>query len=47
MKDSTMKISDTTKIELAKIGGELTAKDGRQRSMEEVVLHLIAAYRKR
>jgi hypothetical protein len=38
---STMKISDETKKELLRIGAEYTIKDGRERSLEEVVKILI------
>lgn len=38
---STMKISDETKKELMRIGAEYTMKDGKERSLEEVVKLLI------
>lgn len=41
---STMRISDETKRELVKIGAELSIKDGTERSMEDVVKHLIDFY---
>jgi hypothetical protein len=43
---STMRISDTTKRELVKIGAEMSIKDGSERSMEDVVKHLIDVYKK-
>ncbi len=43
---STMRISDETKRELVKIGAELSIKDGTERSMEDVVKHLIDVYKK-
>jgi hypothetical protein len=36
-----MKISDDTKKELMRIGAEYTMKDGKERSLEEVVKLLI------
>lgn len=44
---STMKISDETKKELARIGAEYTMKDGKERSLEEVVKLLIEERRHR
>jgi hypothetical protein len=38
---STMKISDETKKELTRIGAEYTMKDGKERTLEEVVKLLI------
>lgn len=38
---STMRISDETKRELLKIGGEFTAKDGKERTLEDVVKLLV------
>ncbi|MFB5599089.1 MAG: hypothetical protein ACE5SW_02535 [Nitrososphaeraceae archaeon] len=41
-----MRISDETKRELVKIGAELTIRDGTERSMEDVVKHLVDVYKK-
>jgi hypothetical protein len=41
-----MRISEETKKSLIKLGAELTAKDGRERSMEDVVKLLLDYYRK-
>ena len=38
---STMRISDETKRELVKIGAQLSVKDGTERSMKDVVKHVI------
>jgi hypothetical protein len=38
---STMKITEETKRELLKIGAEYTAKDGQDRSLEDIVKLLI------
>lgn len=38
---STMKITEDTKRELLKIGAEYTAKDGKDRSLEDIVKLLI------
>jgi hypothetical protein len=38
---STMKISEETKKSLLKIGGEHTMKDGKERSLEDIVKILI------
>jgi hypothetical protein len=43
---SSMRISEETKKTIIKIGAELTAKDGKERSMEDVVKLLIEQYRK-
>ena len=43
---STMKISDETKLELVKIGAGYSVKDGKERSLEEIVKLLIDEYRK-
>lgn len=43
---SSMRISDETKKAIIKIGAELTAKDGQERSMEDVVKFLIEQYKK-
>jgi hypothetical protein len=43
---SSMRISEETKKAIIKIGAELTAKDGKERSMEDVVKLLIEHYRK-
>jgi hypothetical protein len=43
---SSMRISEETKKAIIKIGAELTAKDGKERSMEDVVKLLIDYYRK-
>ncbi|MDR4511103.1 MAG: hypothetical protein MRJ93_05290 [Nitrososphaeraceae archaeon] len=43
---STMRINYETKRELVKIGAELSIKDGTERSMEDVVKHLIDVYKK-
>jgi hypothetical protein len=40
-------VSEETKRELIKIGGELTSKDGIERSMEDILKYLIHSYRKR
>jgi hypothetical protein len=42
---STLRVTEATKVELRKVGGELTAQDGKERSMEEIVLFLIDSYR--
>jgi hypothetical protein len=44
---SSIRVTEETKRELAKIGGELTAKDGIERSMEDILKILINAYRKK
>ncbi len=44
---SSIRVTEETKRELAKIGGELTAKDGLERSMEDILKILINAYRKK
>jgi hypothetical protein len=44
---STMRISDETKKELVKIGAELSIKDGKERSLEDIVKTLIQSYRKK
>jgi len=43
---SSMRISEETKKAIIKIGAEVTAKDGKDRSMEDVVKLLIEHYRK-
>ena len=43
---STMRISEETKKAIIKIGAEFTAKDGKERSMEDVVKLLIEHYRR-
>ncbi len=43
---STMKISDETKKELLKIGAEYTVKDGKERSLEQIVKILIGEHKK-
>ena len=43
---SSMRVSEETKKAIIKIGAELTAKDGKERSMEDVVKLLIDYYRK-
>jgi hypothetical protein len=43
---SSMRISEETKKAIIKIGAEVTAKDGKERSMEDVVKLLIEHYRK-
>jgi hypothetical protein len=40
-----MMISDETKRELIKFGAEFTAKDGKERTLEDVVKLLIEEYR--
>jgi hypothetical protein len=40
-------VSEETKRELIKIGGELIAKDGIERSMEDILKMLIKLYRKK
>ena len=42
---STMKIGEETKKSLLKIGAEHTLKDGRERSLEEVVKILIEEHK--
>jgi len=44
---STMRISEETKKELLKVGGELTAKDGVERTLEEVVKVLLSEHSER
>lgn len=44
---STMKISGETKKELMRIGAEYTMKDGKERSLEEVVKLLIEERRQK
>ena len=44
---SSIRVTEETKRELAKIGGELTAKDGIERSMEDILKILINSYRKK
>lgn len=44
---STMKISEETKKELMRIGAEYTMKDGKERSLEEIVKLLIEERRHR
>jgi hypothetical protein len=43
---SSMRISEETKKAIIKIGAEVTAKDGKERSMEDVVKLLIEHWRK-
>jgi hypothetical protein len=43
---STMKISDETKKELIKIGAEFSIKDGKERTLEDIVRLLIEEHRK-
>jgi len=43
---STMKINDETKKELIKIGAEYTMKDGRERSLGQIVKPLIDEHKK-
>lgn len=43
----SMRISDETKKELVKIGGELSSKDGIERTLENIVKILIELYKKR
>jgi hypothetical protein len=40
-----MKISDETKRELIRVGAEYALKDGKERSLEEIVKALIAEHR--
>jgi hypothetical protein len=42
-----MKISDDTKKELIKIGAEYTVKDGKERTLEDIVRLLIEEHKKR
>ena len=42
---STMKIGDETKRSLLKIGAEHTMKDGKERSLEDVVKILIEEHK--
>lgn len=44
---STMRISEETKKELLKVGGELTAKDGVERTLEEIVKLLLSEHSER
>lgn len=44
---STMKIGDETKKSLLKIGAEYTMKDGKERSLEEIVKILIEEHKAR
>jgi hypothetical protein len=44
---TSIRVTEETKRELTKIGGELTAKDGIERSMEDILKTLIKAYRKK
>jgi hypothetical protein len=44
---STMKISDETKKELIKIGAEYSIKDGKERTLEDIVRLLIEEHKKR
>ncbi len=44
---STMKITGETKKELMRIGAEYTMKDGKERSLEEVVKLLIEERRQK
>jgi len=44
---STMKIADETKKELLKIGAEYTLKDGKERSLEQIVKLLIEEHESR
>lgn len=42
---STMKISNETKKELMRIGAEFTMKDGKERTLEEIVRLLIEEHK--
>jgi hypothetical protein len=44
---STMKISEETKRELLKIGAEYTAKDGQDRTLEDIVKLLVQEHSKK
>jgi hypothetical protein len=44
---SSIRVTEETKRELIKIGGELTAKDGIERSMEDILKILINSYRRK
>jgi hypothetical protein len=44
---STMKITDETKKELVRIGAEYSLKDGKERTLEEVVKLLIGEHKHR
>jgi hypothetical protein len=43
----TIRVTEETKRELIKIGGELTANDGIEHSMEDILKILIKYYRKK
>jgi hypothetical protein len=43
---STMKINDETKRELLKIGAEYTLKDGKERTLEDIVRLLIGEHKR-
>jgi hypothetical protein len=44
---TSIRVTEETKRELIKIGGELMAKDGIERSMEDILKTLIKTYRKK
>jgi hypothetical protein len=44
---TSIRVTEETKRELIKIGGELMAKDGMERSMEDILKTLINSYRKK
>jgi len=46
MATSTMRISEETKRDLIKIGAELSVKDGKERSLEDVVKLLVDQWKK-
>lgn len=46
-KVSTMKISEDTKKELVKIGGEYMQKDGQSRSLEAIIKLLIDEHKRK
>jgi len=43
---TTIRISEETHLELRKIKGELLAKNGKERSFDEIIRLLIEHYRK-
>jgi hypothetical protein len=44
---STMKISDETKKELVRVGAEFSLKDGKERTLEEIVKLLIGEHKQK
>jgi len=47
MASSTMRINEDTKRDLVKVGAELSLKDGKERSLEDVVKFLVEYYKKK